>query len=128
LADVNFGSLETAGENIMPFTALVDSLSLISTVDLSSTAAQIKTVVAEVNKLDKAKAMQFTTAMKTVTMAVVEVRNTPAPVLNEIANGVGQAAGPTTIIAKITLNDAEVRDLIREGSMETIGELVSEGM
>jgi len=109
-----------------PLTALTTALSEIATADLSGTVTQIKNIVAQVNKLDKATAMEFTTAMKSVTTAIVEVKNTPAPVLNEIANGVGQAPGPTTIIAKITLNDGEVRNLIREGSMETIGELVGE--
>ena len=73
--------------------------------------------------------MQFTTAMKTVTTAIVEVKNTPAPVLNEIATGVGKTTtGPTTLVANITLSDTEVRNLIREGSTETFGELISEAI
>ena len=125
LSEINFQSLTEAGESVAPFTALVDSLSMISTVDLTSTASQIKNIVAEVNKLDKTRAMEFTTAMRTVTTAIVEVRNTPAPAPTPAGTGTKGATVPTNLVANVYIDKLAMEDLIANGSVEAISEIVA---
>ena len=106
---------------------LITALNTLSKINFTTQIRQIAALSAAINSVRTDEALAFTSAIKAVTESVITVKNTPSPALAQLG-GTGGTTGPTNLVANVYLDVVAMEDLIKNGAVEAVGDIVQDLM